>query len=120
MADITKARNTGSNSAPVRVPLYDAPIDALYDTVSTFDVVNFLKSESNVSGKSVLSVLESKKFEFSDIEGRTVGMFTIIGGTTYFDVVKVIGCTNTAFVVEIDGIEYSVRKSIVRFTVRTE
>ena len=44
-------------------------------------------------------------------------MITQIGGNVYRDIVTVVGATNSAYVVEIDGVEYSVRKSVVRFVV---
>ena len=68
----------------------------------------------------MLTLIDANRPDYESIDGRVVGMITQIGGTVYRDVAKVIGATNASYVVEIDGIEYSVRKSVVKFTARTE
>lgn len=119
MADIVKARNMGQNASPVNVPLYDAPIDANWDAIETFEIVNRIKKDPK-AGASVLTLIDANRPDYESIDGRTVGMITQIGGNVFRDVVKVIGATNAGYVVEIGGVEYSVRKSVVRFTARTE
>lgn len=114
MADIVKARNVGQNASPVIAPLYDAPIDANWDSIPTFPIANAVKKESVAGAKSILSRLQSG-VEYSSIDGITATMVTKIGDDIYRDVVEIVGCTNTAYVVRIDDIEYSVRKSVVRF-----
>lgn len=119
MADIVKARNAGQNASPVNVPLYDAPFDANWDAIGTFEIVNMVKKDPK-AGASVLTLIDANRPDYESIDGRTVGMITQIGGTVYRDVAKVIGATNASYVVEIDGVEYSVRKSVVKFTARIE
>lgn len=119
MADIVKARNAGQNASPVNVPLYDAPFDANWDAIGTFEIVNQVKKDPK-AGASVLTLIDANRPGYESIDGRTVGMITQIGGNVYRDVAKVIGATNASYVVEIDGVEYSVRKSVVKFSARTE
>ena len=114
MADIVKARNAGSNSGPVIAPLYDAPIDAQWDSIPTFPIVNQSKKAPIAGAKSILSKLDVG-MELSSIDGQIVTMVSKIGGDICRDTVKVIGAVNLAYIVEIGGTEYSVRKSIVRF-----
>lgn len=117
MADIVKARNVGQNGSPVCVPLYNAPFDASWDAIATYEITNRIVKDPS-AGTSVLTLIDASRPEYESIDGRTVGMITQIGGNVYRDIVSVVGCTNTAFVVEIDGTEYSVRKSLVRFVVK--
>ena len=119
MSDIVKARNAGQNASPVNVPLYDAPFDANWDAIGTFEIVNQVQKNPK-AGASVLTLIDANRPDYESIDGRTVGMITQIGGNVYRDVVKVIGATNASYVVEIGGIEYSVRKSVVKFTARVE
>lgn len=119
MADIVKARNAGQNASPVNVPLFDAPFDATWDAIGTFEIVNQMQKNPK-AGASVLTLIDANRPDFESIDGRTVGMITQIGGNVFRDVVKVIGATNASFVVEIDGVEYSVRKSVVKFIARVE
>lgn len=114
MTDIVKARNAGQNASKVTAPLYDAPIDARWESIPTFPIVNQAIKPSIAGAKSVLSKLPAVK-ENSDISGLTVTMVTNISDEIFRDVVRIVGATNTAYVVDIDGTEYSVRKSIVRF-----
>ena len=114
MADIVKARNAGNNAGPVIAPLYDAPIDAQWDSIPTFSVVNESKRANMAGAKSILSKLDMGS-ELTSIDGMTVTMVSKVGTDVCRDVVKVVGSTNMAYVVEIGGTEYSVRKSIVRF-----
>ncbi len=119
MADIVKARNAGQNASPVNVPLYDAPFDANWDAIGTFEITNMVKKDPK-AGASILTLVDANRPDYESIDGRTVGMITQIGGNVYRDVVKMVGVTNASYVVEIDGVEYSVRKSVVKFTARTE
>lgn len=114
MADIVKARNAGNNSGPVLAPLYDAPIDAQWDSIPTFPVVNETKRANVADCKSILSKLDMGT-TLASIDGMTVTMVSKIGNDICKDTVKVIGSTNMAYVIEIAGTEYSVKKSIVRF-----
>ena len=115
MADIVKSRNAGQNAGPVKVPVYQAGTDARWDGITTMPIVNKVKIEGSGNGKSVLSVLSQNTEEYTDMSGHTVTMVTKIGDNIYHDVVKLAGCTNNGFVVEIADVEYTVRRSIVRF-----
>ena len=119
MADIVKARNAGNNAGPVIAPLYDAPMDCQWDSIPTFPIVNESKRVNMAGAKSILSKLDMGT-ELSSIDGMTVTMVAKIGADICKDVVKVVGATNMAYVVEIGGTEYSVRKSLVRFIKATE
>lgn len=114
MSDIVKARNAGNNSGPVNAPLYDAPIDCQWDSIPTFPVVNEVKRTNSAGCTSILSKLDMGT-ALSSIDGMTVTMVAKIGNDVCKDVVRVVGSTNTAYVVNIEGVEYSVRKSVVRF-----
>lgn len=114
MSDIVKARNVGQNASPVIAPLYDAPADANWDSIPTFPIVNVVKRPSIGGAKSILSRLDTG-VEYTSIDGMTVTMVSKIGGDVFKDVVEIVGSTGTAYVVKIDDVEYSVRKSIVRF-----
>ena len=118
MADIVKARNAGQNSSEVKAPLYDAPIEAAWDAIPTYDIVNERKRGSVAGATSILSRLDLGT-ELLDISGQTVTMVTNVSDRIYHDVVDIVGATNNAFIVRIEGTEYSVRKSIVRFITRT-
>ena len=115
MADIVKSRNAGQNSGPVKVPVYQAGTDAKWEGITTMPIVNKVTVKGSGDGKSILSVLAKDTEEFSDMSGHEVTMVAKIGDNIYHDVVKLIGCTNSGFVVEIGGTEYTVRRSIVRF-----
>lgn len=117
MADIVKSRNRGQNGGPVKVPLYQCGSDVQWDSITTMPVVNKVVFKGAGSGTSILSVLAKNTEEYTDISGEIVTMIAKIGDNVFSDVVKVIGCTNTGFVVEIEGEEYTVRRSIVRFVV---
>lgn len=114
MSDIVKARNAGNNSGPVNAPLYDAPLDAQWDSIPTFPIVNELKKVNTAGCTSILSKLDLGT-TLSSIDGMTVTMVAKIGNDVCKDTVRVVGSTNTAYVVDIGGTEYSVRKSVVRF-----
>lgn len=114
MADIVKSRNAGQNASIVLAPLYDAPIEATWDAIPTYDIVNEHKRAPIGGVQSILSRLDVGT-ELSDISGLTVTMVTNISDKIFKDIVKIIGASATAYVVEIEGTEYSVRKSIVRF-----
>lgn len=115
MADIVKSRNKGQNGGPVKVPVYKAGTDAKWDGISTMPIVNKITVKGVGDGKSILSVLAKDTEEYADVSGQTVTMVAKIGDTIYHDIVKLIGCTNSGFVVEIAGEEYTVRRSIVKF-----
>ena len=116
MADIVKSRNKGQNAGPVKVPLYKAGTDARWDGISTMPIVNKVTiAGANGNGKSILSVLAKDTQDYTDLSGQTVTMVTKIGENVYHDVVKLIGCTNNGYVVEIGGEEYTVRRAIARF-----
>lgn len=117
MADIVKSRNRGQNGGPVKVPLYQCGSDVQWDSITTMPVINKVVFKGAGLGTSILSVLAKDTEEYTDISGKTVTMIAKIGESVFSDVVKVIGCTNTGFVVEIEGEEYTVRRSIVRFIV---
>lgn len=114
MSDIVKARNAGNNSGPVKAPLYDAPIDCQWDSIPTFPIVNELKKVNTAGCTSILSKLDMGT-TLSSIDGMTVTMVAKIGNDVCKDTVEVVGSTNTAYVVKIGDVEYSVRKSVVRF-----
>lgn len=107
-ADISRAR--GNSNGPIKVPIYDAPNGTAYADIATYPVVNQF---STADGDSILSVLGGTGY--TDVEGATAIMVAKIGDKEYRDKVVLIGEKQNVYVVEIDGIEYAVRKSIVRF-----
>lgn len=118
MPDIVKARNQGSNSSPVYAPVYKCGFDVPFESIRNMPIenlnINIEKSDS------ILSMLSPKTPELLDISGRTVWMIASIGGETFKDEVTVVGKTNSAYVVQIGDIEYSVRIAIVRFITGTD
>ena len=115
MADIVKSRNIGQNCTPVYTPVYMAGIDTLWDSIPTMPVIN-LRTKVNPSGvKSIFDLVEKNTPEYEDISGSTVMMVCKIGNDLTHDIVKVIGCTNTGYVVEYNNTEYTVKRSITRF-----
>ena len=115
MADIVKSRNIGQNCTPVYTPVYMAGIDNVWDSIPTMPVIN-LRAKLNPTGvKSIFDLVEKATPEYEDISGTTVMMVCKIGNDLTHDIVKVIGCTNTGYVVEYNGTEYTVKRSITRF-----
>ena len=115
MADIVKSRNIGQNCTPVYTPVYMAGIDTVWDSIPTMPVIN-LRAKLNPTGvKSIFDLVEKNTPEYEDISGGTVMMVCKIGNDVTHDIVKVIGCTNTGYVVEYNGTEYTVKRSITRF-----
>lgn len=115
MADIVKSRNIGQNCTPVYTPVYMAGIDTLWESIPTMPVIN-LRAKLNPTGvKSIFDLVEKNTPEYEDISGGTVMMVCKIGNDVTHDIVKVIGCTNTGYVVEYNGTEYTVKRSITRF-----
>ena len=115
MADIVKSRNIGQNCTPVYTPVYMAGIDTLWESIPTMPVIN-LRAKLNPTGvKSIFDLIEKNTPEYEDISGGTVMMVCKIGNDVTHDIVKVIGCTNTGYVVEYNNTEYTVKRSITRF-----
>lgn len=114
-ADITQAR--GNNSTPCEVPLYDAPKGTPFSEIANCPIVNSRMNRPGMEN-SILSHLPSQQ-GFTDIEGTTVRMVCQIGGNITEDVVKLVGVKQSSYVVEIDGIEYAIRKAIARFCAYT-
>ena len=115
MADIVKSRNIGQNCTPVYTPVYMAGIDTLWESIPTMPVIN-LRAKLNPTGvKSIFDLVEKNTPEYEDISGGTVMMVCKIGNDITHDIVKVIGCTNTGYVVEYNNTEYTVKRSITRF-----
>lgn len=115
MADIVKSRNIGQNCTPVYTPVYMAGIDTVWDSIPTMPVIN-LRAKLNPTGvKSIFDLVEKNTPEYEDISGGTVMMVCKIGNDVTHDIVKVIGCTNTGYVVEYNNTEYTVKRSITRF-----
>ena len=115
MADIVKSRNIGQNCTPVYTPVYMAGIDTVWDSIPTMPVIN-LRAKLNPTGvKSIFDLVKKNTPEYEDISGGTVMMVCKIGNDVTHDIVKVIGCTNTGYVVEYNGTEYTVKRSITRF-----
>ena len=115
MADIVKSRNIGQNCTPVYTPVYMAGIDTVWDSIPTMPVIN-LRAKLNPTGvKSIFDLVEKNTPEYEDISGGTVMMVCKIGNDITHDIVKVIGCTNTGYVVEYNNTEYTVKRSITRF-----
>ena len=115
MADIVKSRNIGQNCTPVYTPVYQAGIDTLWESIPTMPIVNQVKKASLNGVKSIFDLVEKATPEYEDISGTTVMMVCKIGNDLTHDIVKVIGCTNTGYVVEYNGTEYTVKRSITRF-----
>lgn len=109
-ADIALAR--GNNNSPIMAPVYDAPIEAGWDAIPTYDVVN--KVVNTASTKSILSRI-GVTAETEDVNGWVVLMVSKIGEDVMHDVVTLKGEKQHSYVVDINGTEYAVKKSIVRF-----
>lgn len=116
MVDIAKARNQGGNVTEVKVPLYHAGTDTPYDNIVSMPIYNKVKKSD--SPTSILGYLNTTD-EYADISGMDCIMVTKIANNVMYDNVTVIGMNNASFIVEIDGIEYSVRRAIVRFITGT-
>ena len=116
MVDIAKARNQGGNVSEVKVPLYHAGTDTPYDNITNMPVFN--KVEKTGTPSSILGYLNVAD-EYTDISGVECVMVTKIGTNVVYDNVTIIGMNNASYIVDIDGVEYSVRRAIVRFITGT-
>lgn len=116
MVDIAKARNQGGNVTEVKVPLYHAGTDTPYENITSMPIFN--KVEKSGTPSSILGYLNVAD-EYTDISGIDCIMATKIGANVMFDNVTVVGMNNASYIVEIDGVEYSVRRAIVRFITGT-
>ena len=114
-ADITYAR--GNNNTPCKVALYDAPKGTPFSDIDKCPIANVATQIGDSA--SVLSLIVPTE-QYTDIEGATVKMVTRIGDKQYEDVVTMVGVKNASYIVRIDGKDYAVRKSIVRFVVNRE
>lgn len=110
-ADITKAR--GQNASPVEVPLYKAPRGTAFSEIATMPIANTKKEACDKT--SILSLMVEDGF--TDLQGTTVRMVSKAGGQQYEDVVEIVGMKQASYIVRIDGVDYAVRKAIVRFCV---
>lgn len=71
--------------------------------------------ENRFKSTSILSKLDGKGKTYSDIEGVTVLMITEVQGDVMTDEVIVRGEMSNFYIVEIDGVKYSVLKSCATF-----
>lgn len=115
-ADITIAR--GVNSSPCEVPIYDAFKDTPFSEIDKAPVTNAKTTKAGVE-QSILSCLPDVQ-GYLDMEGTTVGMVSSIGGIQRYDVVQLVGVKQSSYIVRIEGKDYAVRKSIVRFIVKRD
>ena len=114
MADIVKSRNVGQNCTPVYTPVYQAGIDTLWESIPTMPIVSQVKKATLNGVKSIFDLVDKATPEFEDISGTTVMMVCKIGNDLTHDIVKVIGCTNTGYVVEYNNKENKNKRSITR------
>ena len=114
MADIVKSRNAQNHAGPVKVPVFKCGNDCAWDSIPTMPIINRATASID-NAKSILSVIAKDTETYTDISGTTVTMVSKIGTEVYHDIVTVVGCTNTGFIVTIGDSEYTVRRSIVRF-----
>lgn len=113
MDAIMKSRNQGMNGSPVCAPIYDAPSDVQYSRVTEFPIKN-LKDRSVT--EDIRSLLNNGP-EYTDISGYEVTAVVQVGDKTFNNQVKIIGKTNTHYVVTFPGddTEYSIRMSMCKF-----
>jgi hypothetical protein len=112
---ITKARGTDNLNRPVMVPLYPANLFSVeWDEINNLEPVN---TQKNLNAKTGIRSKIDLGDALTDIQGRKVGMLTMVNNEVYRDVVTLVGTTNTNLIVTFDdepGVNYSVRRSIAR------
>lgn len=109
MVYITKAKAV--ENTPVRVAVYDAPLDTPYSDIAKFPIVN---AQAREPSKSILSQLDNAPM-LADVNGWKVTMVTKLGESEFSDTVEIVGEKNRSYHVRINGEVYSVLKSVVRF-----
>lgn len=110
---IALARESENRELNVNVPLYLYSEDATFKQYIDAEPINTIKNDSD----SILSLLGGKR-QYSDITGIECLMLTFDGDKKYKNNVIVKGQTAKRYIVEIDGVEYSVYKGCVIFTKR--
>ncbi len=110
---IAIARESENRELNVNVPLYLYSEDASFKEYIDAEPISETKTESD----SILSLLGGKR-QYSDLNGIECLMLTFDGDKKYKNNVIIKGQTAKRFIVEIDGIEYSVYKGCVIFTKR--
>lgn len=113
MKYITKAKFEGTSA--VRAPLY-----------SSEDAIEPCNAIKSTSGNTILSVINSTKFEYTDIEGIVCKATVKINsdGECVSNIVKPIATTSTGYVVEICdddtkegiGVYANIYKGAVKFS----
>ena len=110
---IAIARESENRELDVNVPLYLYSEDTTFEEYINATPINEIKNESD----SILSLLGGKR-QYSDLNGVECLMLTFDGEKKYKNNVIVKGQTSKRYIVEIDGVNYSVYKGCVIFTKR--
>lgn len=113
LSNYIKQTKDGSNyNYEVRAPIRKAKkTDSIEDMLKA----PIMNVENRFKSTSILSKLDGKGKTYSDIEGVTVLMITEVQGDVMSDEVIVRGEMSNFYIVEIDGVKYSVLKSCATF-----
>lgn len=113
VSNYIKQTKDGSNyNYEVRAPIRKAKKNDSIEDMLKAPVMNV---ENRFKSTSILSKLDGKGKTYSDIEGVTVLMITEVQGDVMTDEVIVRGEMSNFYIVEIDGVKYSVLKSCATF-----
>lgn len=114
--DIGKSKIT--KPRPVHQPIYVAGAEVPFTHIEEYPVANLATYEEENTG-SILDIMPKNKARYTDISGRIVTMRAKLGEKEFSDVVRVVAELDHVYVVTMGGVNYSVRKSMVRFTEET-
>ena len=113
MSNYIKKTKEGSNfNIEVRAPIRRATATESYENIIKSVPIN---TENKFKSSSILSKLDGKNRTFSNIEGVTVMMLCKIHDDVTQDEVTVRGEMGNFYIVEIDGVLYSINKSCATF-----
>lgn len=113
MSNYIKKTKEGSNfNIEVRAPIRRATATENYEDIVKSVPIN---TENKFKSSSILSKLDGKNRTFSNIEGVTVMMFCKIHDDVTQDEVTVRGEMGNFYIVQIDGVLYSINKSCAMF-----
>lgn len=114
MSNYIKKTREGEFNPFVRAPLRRANPNADYEEIARSPITNI---ESLFKSDSILSKLDSRQKNFSDVTGVSCIMVARINEEVFRDKVTIKGEKGNFFVVEIDGTDYSVSKTCVLFVI---
>lgn len=101
-------------------PIVYAPIRAVSEGMKTEEYARapIMNVVSAFESSSILSMLDSRSKQFSDISGMAVTMSCHVQDKYTEDEVTVVGERGNFYIVEIDGVKYSVNKGCATFIKR--